>query len=150
MCPCVDNSLVNVLASIFVRDFIKCRPSYRPSTKLRKGNVITGVCHSVPGVSMSPVMTTRCNQQVVGMSGGVSGDGVCPGGEYVHRGGVSIPEGRDEYVQGYPPPTWDLGYPPLLLTPPKTYGWQAGGTHPTGMLSSCSTFCYPSQLSLQL
>ena len=34
---------------------------------------------------------------------------------------------------------WDLGYPPLVLTPSgghqNTYGWQVGGMHPTGMLS---------------
>ena len=42
---------------------------------------------------------------------------------------------------GYPW-TWNLGYPlPLLLTRSGShqniYGWQAGGTHPTGMLSYC-------------
>ena len=37
------------------------------------------------------------------------------------------------------PPIWDLPSPPLVLTSSgchrNTYGWQAGSTHPTAMLS---------------
>ena len=33
-----------------------------------------------------------------------------------------------------PPRIWDLGYP-SLSTDTNTYGWQAGSTHLTGMLS---------------
>ena len=36
-------------------------------------------------------------------------------------------------------------YPPPVLTPNgnyhNTYDWQAGGTHPTGMLSCCICDC---------
>ena len=39
------------------------------------------------------------------------------------------------------PWTWDIEYPPPVLTPSgshhNTYGWKAGGTHPTGIFS-CS------------
>ena len=52
------------------------------------------------------------------------------------RLGVSTPLG-----------TWDLGYlPPPGPTPSgghqNTYGWQAGGTHPTGMLSCLMIFFF--------
>ena len=43
------------------------------------------------------------------------------------------------------PQTWDLGYPPSVLTPSgvhhNAYICQVGGTHPTGMLS-CYLFDY--------
>ena len=90
----------------------------------------------------------------VGMSGG---GWVCPGVEipmgrggvcgYVW-GGVGYPRGEgDGNVQGVSTHCLyilDMGseiptLPPLVLTPSgshqNTYGWQAGGTHPTGMLS---------------
>ena len=88
---------------------------YHPQTKLWEGNVFTGVC---PSFYSAGVMV-----------------------HHIH------------YVIGHPSPwTWELG-PTLSInlltwgpTPPsqrywhlvvatKTYGWQAGGTHPTGMLS---------------
>ena len=57
----------------------------------------------------------------------------------VYQIGVGIAEGRGGSMYTTP---LDLGYPPytpLALTPSaghqNTYGWQAGGTHPTGMLS---------------
>ena len=48
----------------------------------------------------------------------------------------------------YPPSgTWDLGYlPPPVPTPSgghqNTYGWQAGGTHPTGMFNCLMIFFF--------
>ena len=60
----------------------------------------------------------------------------------MYTGGVGIPEKGRAYqgVEVYPP-TWDLGYlpPPTVLTPSgghhNTFGWQAGETQPTGILS---------------
>ena len=56
--------------------------------------------------------------------------------------------GRGEYLS----PSLDMG-PGILLPPPppvltpslgpqKTYGWQAGGTHPTGYFLVCTTYPY--------
>ena len=91
------------------------------------------------------------NRVGVGISGHMSCLGVgvpCP---MFHPGEwVLTPRQRtcqDEYSGGiHPPPqTWDLSldtHPPLL-TPSgghqNMYGWHAGGTHPTGMLS-CTSF----------
>ena len=116
--------------------------SYRPPTKLREGNVFTGVCHYV-GDILCPMS-------------GTSGD--VWGGGWEHRTWDKHPN----------PPTWDtnpcywhlvvitgnlfklvhLRIYPLTPPPPQlvptpsgghrnTYGWQAGGTHHTGMYSCC-------------
>ena len=76
---------------------------------------------------MSPVMTTTCHQQGMGLS---REGWVCPGGregEYVQR------------VVGVVYPRSD-GIPPPVLTPSgshqNTFSWQAGCMHPTGILSS--------------
>ena len=64
---------------------------------------------------------------------------MCPVGGYVQAGGYVCKEWLCS-GDGYPPlQTMDLkGYPPLLLTPSgshHTYYRQAGGMHPTRMLS---------------
>ena len=56
-------------------------------------------------------------------------------------------------IRNLPPPfsspDMEPGDPLPVLTPsgghPNTYGWQAGGTHPTGILS-CFSFSFISRL----
>ena len=57
---------------------------------------------------------------------------------------VSIPPASDMTSGGHywrhrylSPQTWDMSTPP----PASMYGWQAGGTHPTGMLCCYTKFC---------
>ena len=78
----------------------------------------------------------------VGVSDG--GVGVSEGGVGVSEGGVGVSGGRGVHVQGVvciPPVrgTWDTH--PLVLTPSgghhNMYGCQAGGMHPSRMLSCC-------------
>ena len=88
-----------------------------------KGNVFTGICHSVQGWC-SCLVPGPFWWVGVGMPGPRSFGRVCWGGGRVC---INIPQ------------TWDLGYPPLVLIPSgghhSTYSWQAGGMHSTEMLS---------------
>ena len=115
---------------------------YRPPTKLPEGNVFTSVCLSPGGIGWASLVPGPFFWEA-----SIPGPRSLPGGEYA--GGRWVPRGEysgDEYPTG-------VGTQPLLLTPSGShqnmYGWRAGGTHPTGMLSclvrnfgscSCTTF----------
>ena len=109
--------------TIWIRKAITCNlDNYRPWTKLREGNVFTGVClfrggREVPcdhypwyigHKYLSPLLVTW---HLVAITGDT--------GTYPPRHGIWV----------LPPP------------PASTYGWQAGGTHPTGMLCCYTKFC---------
>ena len=82
---------------------------YRPQTRLGEGNVFTGVCQSL------------CPP------GGGGGEGYV---HHMHHGIGRVPPMPPDIRPGHlppPPSPWHL----------MAYGWQAGGTHPTAMLS-CS------------
>ena len=77
--------------------------------------------------------------------GGNSREGRYVQGTGMSRGGGAV--GSMFRGGGMP---WDLGCPPSpVLTPSdsdqNTYGWQAGGTHPTEMLSCYVTPRLPSE-----
>ena len=107
--------------------------------KLREGNVFTGVCLSTGEgiVSLVPCPFRDGGGYVwgwvcpgVGMSGGI---GAQEGG-YVQGVGTPLEMGPQRWVcpgVNHPSQTWDT----------MGYGRQAGGTHPTGMLS-CVRYIY--------
>ena len=117
-----DISITSCLHNIF----------YRPPIKLWEGNVFTGVCHSVRvflegRTSMEEGRVSRCD---------------------VWRGWGCASHTYALSHQPNPPPDMGPKYPtsspPLVVTPRSghrsTYGKQAGGTHPTGMLSCSMLF----------
>ena len=90
---------------------------HRRQTKLREGNVFMGVCLSTGGGYVSS------DDHHVSLAGGgcVWERGwVCPGGGYP----------RSHSITPHPVLTRSRGHQ-------NTYGWQADGAHPTGMLSCC-------------
>ena len=108
---------------------------YRPQTKFREGNVFRGVCRSF-----------------------CSGEGGSPCDHYPDMGpGYLHPPGHEAWVLTHPPLLTSGGhywrpvqtfhlrtYPPVLTSSggqQNTYSWQAGGTHPTEMLSCPSYLC---------
>ena len=69
---------------------------YRPPTKLREGNVFTGVCPGGGWVSLVP-----CPFHGVSLVPGPFERGwVCPGGGYIQRGGVGMCISRDTIGYG--------------------------------------------------
>ena len=120
--PFVRQPYFGLRVSSFVACILICDrvfyPLLPPPDEVWEGNVFTGVCLFTGG-------------------GYVSSDD-----HQVSLAGVEVGMSRERgYVQvvGIP---WDLGYPPSTVLEPSggqqnTYGWQASGTHRTGMLSCC-------------
>ena len=106
----LDHDALFIFLNVYTLSYAQC--NYRPPAKSEEGNVCTGVCQSVHG------------------EGGIYG--------HVLSGTRSL-LGGGGYVRGL----WDLrggGYSPPRTSDTMGYGRQAGGTHPTGMLS-CYILC---------
>ena len=91
---------------------------YRPQTKLREGNVFTGVCPWRRGYLWSHVLSGRGWVSLV--PGRFQGVGTHPS-QWDLRRGVSTPPPPKKNKTG----TWDT----------TRYSRQVGGTYPTGMMS---------------
>ena len=160
-----ENSTGNVWVYYKVKTYLNLLYSmannYRLPTKLQEGNVFTGVCLSMMWVFLVPgPLWGRMSTQGMGMSG-ISIQGgeylgsVCPGlstwGEYPvlstwevsTQGGVSSQGLSTQWDEYFGDSTWrwvSQGVGALPLVTPSgshqnMYSWQAGSTHPTGMLS---------------
>ena len=112
--------------------WMKFRLLLPSATKLRQGNIFTGVCQSF------------CSQE-----GGVSqhalGRGMYPSMHWVRHPPGQIPPGQTHPGQTPPAPTPPRTEPPWADTPsladtPTPTATAAEGTHPTGMHSCCVVF----------
>ena len=102
----------------------------------------------LPPTTVVNLFTASCHS---GLGGYPRVDWVCPEGGYVQgwmaRGrSQTWDRGRGWVLSPLPGHgTWDADHP-LVLTPSlgrqNTYGWQAGGTHPTGCFLVCTTYQY--------